>query len=71
MAQPGIARADRSKDAGSAIAILNAGFVHDESYQVALGVGNDVAAEAAPSQTTLHRSYRFHIASHRAYNVDE
>src|SRR5476651_136239 len=29
------------------------------------------AAEAAPSQTTLHRSYRFHIASPRAYNVDE
>jgi hypothetical protein len=31
MAQPGIARADRSKDAWSAIAILNAGFMHDES----------------------------------------
>src|SRR5260370_31976306 len=29
------------------------------------------AAEAAPSQTTLHRSCRFHIASPRAYNVDE
>src|SRR6476660_5860034 len=27
MAQPGIARTDRSKDAGGAIAILNAGFV--------------------------------------------
>src|ERR1700676_3221166 len=29
------------------------------------------AAEAAPSQTTLHRSYRFHIASPRAYNGGE
>ena len=46
MAQPRIARADRSKDAWGAIAILNAGFVHDESYQVALGVGNDVALAA-------------------------
>jgi hypothetical protein len=46
MAQPGIARTDRSKDAGGAIAILNAGFVHDESDQVALGVGNDVALAA-------------------------
>ena len=35
MAQPGIARTDRSKDAGGAIAILNAGFVHDKSDQVA------------------------------------
>ena len=179
MAQPGIARTDRSKNAGGAIAILNAGFVNDESDQVALGVGDDVAltaldslarikapwatafcgfhrlavnhsgrrarlstsrltrchdesvvpvrqkfhratrrknspapssrvgspsaiaaignrwtqcrgshlspfacllhvaqalkqaAAAAPSQTTLHQSYRFHIASPRAYNVDE
>ena len=46
MAQPRIARTDRSKDAGGAIAILNAGFVHDESDQVALGVGNDVALAA-------------------------
>jgi hypothetical protein len=46
MAQPGIARTDRSKDAGGAIAILNAGFVHDESNQVALGVGNNVALAA-------------------------
>jgi hypothetical protein len=27
------------------------------------------AAEVAPSQTTLHQSYRFHIASPHAYNV--
>ena len=33
-AQPGIARADRSQDARGAIAILNAGFVHDEPDQV-------------------------------------
>lgn len=32
--------------AGGAIAILNAGFVHDESDQFALGVGNDVALAA-------------------------
>jgi propionyl-CoA carboxylase beta chain len=29
------------------------------------------AAETAPSQTTLHPSYRFHTASPRVYNVDE
>jgi hypothetical protein len=29
------------------------------------------AAEAAASQTIPHPSYRFHSASHRAYNVDE
>ncbi len=46
MAEPGIARTDRSKDAGGAIAILNAGFVHDEPDQVALGVGDDVALAA-------------------------
>src|ERR1700704_1172900 len=46
MAQPGIARADRSKDARGAIAILNAGFVHDEPDQIALGVGDDVALAA-------------------------
>ena len=28
-------------------------------------------AAVAPSQTTLHQSYRFHIASPRAYNVGE
>jgi hypothetical protein len=28
-------------------------------------------AEAAPSQTTRHPSYRFHIASPRVYNVNE
>ena len=36
VAQPWIARADRSKDARGAIAILNVGFVHDEPDQVAL-----------------------------------
>src|SRR5258707_1140910 len=46
MAKPGIARADRSKNAGGAIAILNAGFVHDKSDQVALGVGDDVTLAA-------------------------
>jgi len=49
MAQPGIARTDRSKNAGGAIAILNAGFVNDESDQVALGVGDDVALTALDS----------------------
>jgi hypothetical protein len=43
MAQQGIARTNRSKDAGGAIAILNAGFVHDEADQ---GVSNDVALAA-------------------------
>jgi hypothetical protein len=52
MAQPGIARADRSKDAAGAIAILNAGFVHDESDQVAFGVGNDVALAALDFSAT-------------------
>src|SRR6202043_2407931 len=46
MAEPGIARTDRSKDAQGAIAILNAGFVHDEPDHVALGVGDDVALAA-------------------------
>src|ERR1019366_4535170 len=46
VAQPGIARADRSKDTWSAITILSAGFVHNESDQVALSVGNDVALAA-------------------------
>src|SRR3984893_19192053 len=46
MAQPWIARADRSKDAWSAVAILNAGFVHDESDQISLGIGDDVALAA-------------------------
>jgi len=40
---------DRSKNAGGAIAILNAGFVNDESDQVALGVGDDVALTALDS----------------------
>ena len=30
-----------------------------------------LAAEVAPSQTSLHQSYRFHIASPRAYNAGE
>ncbi len=46
VAQPGIARADRSKDAWSAVAILNAGFMHDESDQISLGIGDDVALAA-------------------------
>ena len=46
MAQPGIVRADRSKDAWSAAAILNAGFMHDESDQISLGIGDDVALAA-------------------------
>src|SRR6202043_1866281 len=46
MAQPGIARTDRSKDARGAIAILNAGFVHHDPDQIALGVGDDVALAA-------------------------
>jgi len=45
VAQPGIARADRSKDAWSAVAILNAGFMHDESDQISLGIGDDVASK--------------------------
>jgi hypothetical protein len=53
MAQPGIARTDRSKNAGGAIAILNAGFVNDESDQVALGVGDDVALTALDSLTRI------------------
>jgi hypothetical protein len=52
VAQPGIARADRSKDAGGAIPILNAGFMHDESDQVALGVGNNVALAALDLSAT-------------------
>jgi hypothetical protein len=46
VAQPGTAQADRSKDAGGVIAILNAGFVHHQSNQVALGVGNNVVLAA-------------------------
>ena len=46
VAQPGIERADRSKDARGAIAVLNAGFVHDEPDQVAFGVGDDVTLAA-------------------------
>ncbi len=69
MAQSGIARADRSKDAGSAIAILNAGFVHDESNQVALGTGNNVALAAldllscvkAPWATAFHGFHRLAV----------
>jgi hypothetical protein len=52
VAQPGIARADRSKDAWSAVAILNAGFMHDEPDQVALGVGDDVALAALDFSAT-------------------
>jgi hypothetical protein len=52
MAQPGIAGADRRKDARGAITILNAGFVYDEPDQIALGVGNDVAFAALDLSAT-------------------
>src|SRR5258708_3162086 len=52
MAQPRIARAYRSKNAWSAITILDAGFVHDEPDQVALGVDNDMALTALDLSAT-------------------
>ena len=46
MAQPWIERADRGEHARGAIAILNAGFMHDEPDQIALRVGDDMALAA-------------------------
>ena len=46
MAQPWIERADRGEHARGAIAILNAGFMHDKPDQIALRVGDDMALAA-------------------------
>ena len=46
MAQPWIERADRGEHARGAIAILNAGFMHDQPDQIALRVGDDMAFAA-------------------------
>jgi hypothetical protein len=66
MAQPEIARVNRSKDAGSAVAILNAGF---QSDQISLGIGHDVALAAfdllscvkAPWATALRSFHRLAV----------
>ena len=46
MAQPWIERADRGEHAWGTIAILNAGFMHDEPDQMALRVGDDMTLAA-------------------------
>ena len=67
------------RDAGEVARLLDEGRDPNRAYVVRAGLLSEQpleltpmqAAEVTPSQTTLHRSYRFHIASPRAYNVGE
>jgi hypothetical protein len=43
IAKPWIAGANRCRDARGAVAILNAGFMHDKPDEISFGVGDNVA----------------------------
>ena len=69
MTQPWIKRADRRQNARRAIAILNIGFMHDETDEVSLGVGDDMPLAAldflsgveATRTTAFRRFYRLTV----------